>query len=330
MVADEAPVLVIDSARVLESGDHRGRNQDRQHDYPQRLDDQARARATRRGKTRLSWLEVFVQAAIWPGLITTGVLTVAIAAEMLAPRRVLSLPLGWRWGNNLGLALITWALSHLVSVAIYFTAAKWAVDNEVGLFAGRPDWFLLPLAALFLVSQFFAYVTHVIFHRYPLLWRLHEIHHSDVDIDVSTSYRHHPLEPLVFMPVITPLILLLGVSPTVALSYQGIGIALTVFAHSNLRVPEAIERWLCKIVVTPDFHRLHHSSEQRYTNSNYGGIVPWFDHLFGTATHRPFDDHETMELGLEYHRAKEESRVDRLLLAPLKAPRPDEQALKAP
>jgi len=175
----------------------------------------------------------------------------------------------------------------------------------------------LPLATLIVVSQFLSYITHVIFHRYPILWRLHEIHHSDVDIDVSTSYRHHPLEPLVFMPLITPLILLLGVSGQTALTYQSIVIAMTVFAHSNLRLPEAIERWLCKIVVTPDFHRLHHSSDKRFTNSNYGGFVPWFDYLFGTASHKPFEEHETMELGLEYHREPRDSRVDRLLLAPV-------------
>lgn len=270
----------------------------------------------------LNWLETFVQAAAWPAIITTVVLTVAICAEMLAPRRELSAPLGWRWGNNFSLAVVTWALSHLVSVAVYFSAGKWATANEVGLFAGRPDWFWLPLATLFLVAQFLAYVTHVIFHRYPLLWRLHEIHHSDVDVDVSTSYRHHPLEPLVFMPLITPLILLLGVPAHAALAYQGIGIALTVFAHSNLRVPEPLERWLSKLVVTPDFHRLHHASERRYTDSNYGVIVPWFDYLFGTASHRPFAEHESMQLGLEYHRAPAESRVDRLLLAPLERHHP--------
>ena len=95
----------------------------------------------------MSWIEVFIQAAVWPGLITTGVLTAAIAAEMLAPRRELSMPLGWRWGNNLSLAAITWTLSHLMSVALYFTVAKWTIDNEVGLFASRPDRFWLPLAA---------------------------------------------------------------------------------------------------------------------------------------------------------------------------------------
>lgn len=270
----------------------------------------------------MSWLEVFVQAAIWPGLLLTVVLTVAIAAEMLSPRRELSMPLGWRWGNNFSLAAVTWALSHLASVAVFFTAAEWAVNNGIGLFADRPYWLWLPLATLFLVSQFFSYVTHVIFHRYPILWRLHEIHHSDTDIDVSTSYRHHPLEPLVLMPIITPLILLLGVSGQTALTYQSIGIALTVFAHSNLRIPEPIERWLSKIVVTPDFHRLHHASERKFTDSNYGGLVPWFDYLFGTASHRPFNEQETMELGLEYHRAPEDSRLDRLLLTPFEAASP--------
>ncbi len=270
----------------------------------------------------MNWAEAFVQGAVWPGIIVTVVFIVAIAAELLAPRRRLSAGLGWRWGNNFSLAAITWVLSHLISIAVYFTAGTWAAQNGVGLFAEHPDWFWLPLASLLLVSQFFSYVTHRLFHRYPLLWRVHQVHHSDVDLDVSTSYRHHPLEPLVFMPVVTPLILLLGIAAPAAVAYQGINIALTVFAHSNLRIPEWLERGLCKLIVTPDFHRLHHASERRYTDSNYGGIVPWFDYLFRTASHRPYAEQEDMELGLEYHRQPADSRVDRLLLAPLEAPPP--------
>jgi len=134
-----------------------------------------------------------------------------------------------------------------------------------------------------------------------------------VDVDVSTSYRHHPLEPLVFLPIVSPLIILLGIGVGATLAFAVIRISLTIFSHSNISVPESVDRVLNTVIVTPDYHRVHHSRELPYTNSNYGSIVPWFDYLFGTARVREFDSHGEFDLGLDQGRSREDNRVDRMI-----------------
>ena len=256
----------------------------------------------------MNWLFFIDQAALIAAIIAGASLTITIAAEMLWPRRSPSAPVAWRWGNNLGLA----------NVVLILLLADWTTVHRLGLFHQFSSGFWLPLLTLFVTLQFITYLTHIAFHRIPWLWRLHAIHHSDVDVDISTNLRHHPLEPLVFMPVLLTVVTLLGVSFEVALTYQIIGIFLNTFAHTNVRLPPKLDRILNKVLVTPDFHRVHHSSERTYTNSNYGNIVPWFDYLFGTAKSRRFEEHESFELGLEYGRDGASNRVDRMLMAPLR------------
>ena len=265
---------------------------------------------------QLNWLfflDPGTHAAI---IITAAALTLAIAAEMYRPRRELSAPLGWRWGHNLTLAVLTWYVSHVASLAFILFLARWTQIHQFGLFHDYQGSLWLPLLVMLLVTQFISYVTHLLFHHVPWLWAVHAVHHSDVDVDVSTSFRHHPFEPLVFLPLLTPIVLLLGVPPAAVLGYKIVDIFLTIFSHSNVRLPRGLESTLSRFIVTPDFHRVHHSSESQFTNSNYGNIVPWFDYLFGTARKRDFDSHERFELGLEYARDRRSGRLDRLLLAP--------------
>ena len=261
----------------------------------------------------MSLLQTDVLVAL---LVTAMSLIVTMAAEMLWPRRTTSTPVAWRWSNNLALALLTWYVSRTAGLAIVLALARWTQLEQVGLFQQFDAGFWLPLLTLTTVLQFCTYLVHVASHHIPWLWRLHAVHHSDVDVDISTSYRHHPLEPLVSLPLLTPLVLALGISPAVALTHQAIIIFLTIFSHANTRLPQGLDRILRLVVVTPDFHRVHHSSEQRYTNSNYGNQVPWFDYLFGTAKQRSFEQQEHFPLGLEYDREPEATRLDRMLLSP--------------
>ena len=269
----------------------------------------------------MEWM-MYIDQGILLALIMTGSsLAVWMAAEMFWPRRTLSQPLTWRWSNNLSLALVTWCASHLLSILLVMAISQSSTLLRIGYFSHQQDAFWLPLLALLAISQLFSYVVHVIFHYTGKLWPIHAVHHSDVDIDISTSYRHHPLEPLVFMPIVLPCIMFLGVPTAPALTYQGIFIFLTVFSHSNVRLPEKLDSVLRLFIVTPDFHRIHHSSEVEFTNSNFGSIVPWYDYLFGTAKRWDYDEHEQRQLGLEYHRDKQDSRLDKLLSAPLHTPR---------
>jgi len=265
----------------------------------------------------MNWLFFLDQSTALALIITVAALTIAMAAEALWPRRALQSSLSWRWSNNLALALITWYVVHLCNFALVLALTNYTAIHGLGLFHHVDAGFWLPLFTLLVVAELFNYLTHVIFHNVRWLWPLHAVHHSDTDVDISTSYRHHPVEALVFLPLLTPAILVLGVSAEAAFTYQTIHIALTVFSHSNVRLPPLVDRYLRLVIVTPDYHRIHHSSEMYFTNSNYGSIVPWFDYLFGTAKTRDFKDHETMELGLQYNREKSANRVDKMILSPL-------------
>jgi sterol desaturase/sphingolipid hydroxylase (fatty acid hydroxylase superfamily) len=264
--------------------------------------------------------EVAMGASLPPNLVylyTLLAMTFFIALEALLPRRELRENLVRRWGNNFSLAIITLYVSNFVSVLFVLYLLSWVDLREIGLLHYFGTGPLLSFAMLLLVSQFLSYIVHVAFHRIPWLWPIHAVHHTDVEIDVSTSYRHHVIEPLVSLPLVAPMILALGPSIEVGVAYKLFEITMAIFSHSNVRLPEGLDKVLRRFILTPDFHRLHHCAEQRFTNSNYGNAVPWFDYLFGTATERPYQEQESMELGLEYLREPRDSWLDRLILTPL-------------
>lgn len=247
---------------------------------------------------------------------TVGALALVTVLEILAPNRHPSGGRAWRWINNYLLGAVTWWVTTLATLGFVWALARWTGLQDLGLFQHLPAPWPVAFAALFLLSQFLTWAVHIAFHKVPLLWRFHAVHHLDTQMDASTTFRNHPLEPILRLPVVAPLILLLGVPPTVAVANQLVQLAVNVFSHGNLRLPERLERVLGRVIVTPDFHRLHHCAERPYTDSNYGQAVPWFDYLFGTATRRPRDEQERMPLGLEFLRERDDSRVDRLLLLP--------------
>jgi len=253
--------------------------------------------------------------------VTLVALGIALLWELLMPRRALQQGLAWRWSNNLALSLISHSIATAVNAAVVVGLASWTQANQIGLFqwvpAPAPLMFLVLLAA----TQLLTYLLHIAFHRYAWLWPIHAVHHSDVDVDATTSYRHHPLEAVITLPLVSPLILLLGIPTDVAVAYTVFVIGATVFSHSNVRIPEPLEKILRPFILTPDFHRLHHCADARYTNSNYGSVVPWFDYLFGTASMRPYAEQDTMTLGLEYLREPGDGRLDKLLWEPVQVRR---------
>lgn len=249
-------------------------------------------------------------------VFTILAITAAMLLESLAPRRKLDGSLVWRWFNNFSLAAVAWWITTAGTALFVFYLARWTEINNIGLFQAFPVPIWVSAVVLTVVSQGISYGLHVAFHKVSWLWPMHAIHHMDTDIDVSTSFRNHPLETLVTLPLVAPLILMLGTPPEAALFSQLFAIATAVFSHSNLYLPERVDRVLRLFVVTPDYHRLHHCSDRRFTDSNYANGLPWFDYLFGTASDKPFKEQESMELGLEYLREAEDSRVDRLLLLP--------------
>jgi sterol desaturase/sphingolipid hydroxylase (fatty acid hydroxylase superfamily) len=239
-----------------------------------------------------------------------GVLILMALWEILAPRRRLTAGKPWRWASNLGLvALDNLAVRFLVPLAAVGTAMVarqrgWGLFNNVAL----PDWLA---AALSVVALDFAiYLQHVMFHAVPLLWRLHMVHHADLDIDVTTGVRFHVLEILISMGIKMAAVVLLGAPVLGVLIFEVLLNATSMFSHGNARMPAWLDCILRLFVVTPDMHRVHHSIHLNETNSNFGFNAPWWDYLFGTYKDQPADGHEGMTIGLEQFR--DERRADRL------------------
>ena len=243
----------------------------------------------------------------------------AMAAwEMLAPRRELKLARGSRWPSNIGIVLLDTALVRLaypttaVGLALIAEARGWGLCQALEL----PIWASVPLvvAALDLAI----YLQHVLFHAVPALWRLHRMHHADLEVDVTTGARFHPIEILLSMGVKLTVIAALGAPAVAVLIFELLLNATSLFNHSNVRMPVWLDRMLRWIVVTPDMHRVHHSIVTRETNSNFGFSLAWWDRLFGTYRGQPAAGHQTMTVGIEQFRDPGEQRLDRMLTQPFR------------
>ena len=236
--------------------------------------------------------------------------------EWLAPRRALSVGRTPRWPGNLGiLALDILAVRLLfplgaVGVALFATEQGW------GLFtlAGLPLWVSMVLGVI--VLDLVIYTQHVVFHHVPVLWRLHRMHHADLDIDVTTGLRFHPLEILLSLAIKMAAVVALSVPAPAVLIFEVLLNATAMFNHSNVALPprlELIARW---IVVTPQMHQVHHSIARAETDSNFGFNLPWWDRLFGIYRAKPAAGEAGMTIGLPIFREAAELRIVRLLTQP--------------
>lgn len=243
-----------------------------------------------------------------------GVLALLLAFETLAPRRGGDRLRRMRWSANLPMVVAGALLVRLLLPLGAVGAALWAQRNGVGLFNRLP----LPLAGLasFLVLDAVIYWQHRMFHRVPLLWRIHRMHHSDVEFDATTALRFHPLEIGISMAIKIGAVLALGAPPLAVIAFEIALNAAAMFNHTNLALPLALDRVLRKLVVTPDMHRVHHSVERRERDTNFGFNLSWWDRLFGSYTDQPAAGHLDMRIGLPEFREEREQRLLRLLLQP--------------
>jgi sterol desaturase/sphingolipid hydroxylase (fatty acid hydroxylase superfamily) len=236
-----------------------------------------------------------------------GILLVMALWEALAPRRPQEIRRLRRWPNNLGLVvldtLIVRLLFPLAGVGMAFLAQSkgWGLFNIAPL----PAWLAIPAAVLLL--DLTIYGQHVSFHAVPMLWRLHRMHHADLEFDVTTGLRFHPGEILLSMAI-----------KLAVLIFEILLNATSLFNHGNVRLPFGLDRFLRIIVVTPDMHRVHHSIDRQETDSNFGFNLPWWDRLFGTYRAQPASGHERMTIGIDKFRDPRELRLDRMLWQPLR------------
>jgi sterol desaturase/sphingolipid hydroxylase (fatty acid hydroxylase superfamily) len=229
------------------------------------------------------------------------------ALEWAAPRRSGPMERAARWPANLILTALNFAAFGVLPVSL-LAAAVWAQGRGWGLLnaVAAPAW--MAVAVTLLVRAFISFGTHWLMHHVPLLWRVHRVHHLDTELDVTTTVRFHPLEFVVQALPGLPLVVAFGLAPWVLALYEVLDVVLTLWTHSNVRLPQAADRVLRRLIVTPDLHRIHHSAWEPETNSNFGAVFPLWDLLLGTYRAAPRDGHQQMRLGLEEVRGRDAQR----------------------
>ncbi|MDS4022157.1 MAG: sterol desaturase family protein [Candidatus Competibacter sp.] len=240
--------------------------------------------------------------------------------EWRRPRRPLSLPRARRWPANLGIIVVDGVVLRLAFPILAVGAAELAETRSWGLFHGPHVPFWLACAGSLLLLDLTIYAQHVAFHKIPLLWRLHRMHHTDLDFDVTTALRFHPLEIVLSMLIKLAVVLILGAPPVAVLLFEVILNATALFNHGNVRLPERMDRTLRRLLVTPDMHRVHHSARPEETDRNFGFNLSWWDRVFGTYRDQPRDGHAGMTIGLEYLRDWRATRLHGLLAQPFMNP----------
>ena len=247
-----------------------------------------------------------------------GVFAVMAIWEFIGPRRKQAIGRGWRWPNNLGVVVVDTLLVRILFPTTAVGLALVAEARGFGLFnvVAFPAW--VGVAASVVILDFAIYLQHVLFHAVPALWRLHRMHHADLEFDVTTGLRFHPIEILLSMVIKLTVVVALGAPALAVLIFEVLLNATSMFNHSNVRIPFGLDGLLRWLVVTPDMHRVHHSILARETNSNFGFNLPWWDRLFGTYRAQPAAGHEAMTIGIEQFRDPRELGLDRMLFQPFR------------
>jgi sterol desaturase/sphingolipid hydroxylase (fatty acid hydroxylase superfamily) len=251
-----------------------------------------------------AFLGIFAAMALW---------------ERRAPRR--RLRWGWRarWTANLAIAALGTLLVRLVFPAAAVGAAALASKQGWGVFQQLHGPAPLVFAVSVIVLDLAVYLQHRVLHTVPVLWRLHLVHHADLDFDTSTGLRFHPLEILFSMLWKVGIVVTLGAPAAAVLVFEVVLNATALFNHGNVRIPLGLDRVLRWLVVTPDMHRVHHSVTPGETNSNFGFSLPWWDRLLGTYRAQPAAGHQDMTIGVEHLQTGPPAGLGRLLAIPFTA-----------
>ena len=239
------------------------------------------------------------------------------AWEIGAPRRPLAASRGRRWIANLGILIVNTVLVRALFPAAAVGIAIYAEERGAGLLHAIDLAAGLKIVLALLALDLAIYLQHVVFHAVPLLWRLHRAHHADLEIDVTTGTRFHPVEMLLSMGIKAAAILVIGAPVLAVLIFEIALNATSMFNHSNVRLPRRLDTVLRWFLVTPDMHRVHHSIRREETNRNFGFNLPWWDRLFGTYQRQPRDGHQRMTIGIpEFRDAASCTTISGILALP--------------
>jgi sterol desaturase/sphingolipid hydroxylase (fatty acid hydroxylase superfamily) len=245
-----------------------------------------------------------------------GILIIMFLWEIIMPRRPLATSKITRWFSNLSLVLIDSVAVRLAFPAGLVGVAFLAQQRGWGIFNFLELSFLVKIISGVLILDLAIYLQHVMFHSAPLLWRLHMVHHSDMDIDVTTGIRFHPIEILLSMGIKMIIVILIGAPAVAVLIFEIILNGTSMFNHGNVRYSQQIDSFLRLFVVTPEMHRVHHSTIRWETNSNLGFNFPWWDRLFGTYRNQPAKGHLEMTIGLDQYKDPQKLRLPWLIVLP--------------
>jgi sterol desaturase/sphingolipid hydroxylase (fatty acid hydroxylase superfamily) len=245
-----------------------------------------------------------------------GVFLVMALFEWAAPRRELGYGRPRRWFTNLSIVVLDIAAVRLIFPLAAVGFAIWAQSRELGLFyvVDAPGW----LAGLisFLVLDLAIWAQHLAVHKIPVLWRIHRVHHADVDFDLTTALRFHPFEILLSMLWKMAVIVVLGAPPLSVFVFEVVLNGMAMFNHANAKLPLGADRVLRLLLVTPDMHRVHHSTDIAETDSNYGFNLSIWDRMFRTYVPQPALGHEGMVIGLDDYQSDRPTRLGWSLLLP--------------
>jgi len=252
----------------------------------------------------------------------TAVFAVMAVWEALTPRRAQTISRWKRWPNNLAVVVVNTAVLRVIFPAAAIGTAFFAAEHGWGVLNALhgPAWIAVPLSVVLL--DLAIYAQHVAFHAVPPLWRLHRMHHADLEFDVTTGLRFHPIEIVLSMVIKLAVVAALGAPALGVLLFEVLLNASSMFNHGNVCLSGVVDGVLRWVVVTPEMHRVHHSIVRRETDSNFGFNLPWWDRLFGTYRRAPAAGHEGMMIGIDQFRDPVELRLDRMLLQPFRDDQP--------
>jgi sterol desaturase/sphingolipid hydroxylase (fatty acid hydroxylase superfamily) len=257
------------------------------------------------------------EAAIRLGAFV-AVFTAIALWEALMPRRIRSYSRLRRWPSNLSIVALNTVFVRVllpataVSLALAGEKRGWGLLNNLLV----PAWIAVVASVVLLDAAI--YLQHVMFHAVPALWRVHRMHHADLDFDVTTGARFHPIEIILSMLIKFSAVVALGTPALGVLVFEVLLNATSMFNHGNVRLPVELDRYLRWLLVTPDMHRVHHSMVVNETNSNFGFNLPWWDRLLGTYRDQPAAGHQGMTIGIEQFREARELLIDRMLSQPFR------------
>jgi sterol desaturase/sphingolipid hydroxylase (fatty acid hydroxylase superfamily) len=249
-------------------------------------------------------------------IVFLAIFTAVALFEIKSPRRNLTISKEFRWINNLAIVIGNPLLLRLVFPILALDMAVIAHERSWGLLniLELPNW--LGIVAGIILLDLVIYLQHVMFHAIPLCWRLHMMHHADLDFDLTTGLRFHPIEIMLSMGIKISAICVFGPSLISVLFFEIILNGMAVFNHGNIKIPTQLDRFLRYFIVTPDMHRVHHSVIIRETNSNFGFNLSWWDRLFGTYKAQPEKGHVGMTIGLSQFRDFKKLTLPWLLALP--------------